>query len=72
MSKPKWQSMETAPRDGTPILAWDGHGVLCVGYREVSDGTAIWEIGHSVAGFYIIPALALTHWMPLPEPPRAA
>ena len=68
-----WQPIETAPRDGTPILA-----------MVVIDGillarTAVWISTETSkynpdGGFWTCPNLKaiigeFTHWMPLPEPP---
>lgn len=62
----EWQPIETAPRDGMPILGYKngnmatvrwlwGDWSLCIpgGYAEEDD----WNP---------------THWMPLPEPPAEA
>jgi hypothetical protein len=55
-----WQSIETAPRDGTQILAiWPGKGRPRIVWfdraRWTDDGD------HSLIDF--------THWQPLPSPP---
>lgn len=60
----EWQPIETAPEeDEKEILGWDGMSmvVVYVGWRDQSgkrvyfNGNTSWDI---------------THWMPLPEPPR--
>lgn len=55
----EWQPIETGPKDGTEILGWDGHEVVTVSWCESHE----WSTGY--AGFYKI-----THWMPLPQPPK--
>jgi hypothetical protein len=59
-----WQPIETAPKDGTHILFWDGDGMsVCywVGRR--------WDLVQT--GAYAEDADCWpTHWMPLPEPPK--
>lgn len=72
-----WNPIETAPKDGTRILAVEDGNVLAViwGNRRVDyndifcslpDGWVIWngDIGPV--------AINPTHWMPLPEPPEGA
>ena len=66
----EWQPIDTAPKDGTPILAYraDHYGKFgncCVTYWRTNKN------GNSYTGFgefnptYWPP----THWMPLPKPP---
>jgi hypothetical protein len=66
----EWQPIETAPKDGTTILAFfaDRVGyvarqdVQAVAWRE-NDGWASTQTGWTLAW--------PTHWMPLPDPPKA-
>ena len=65
-----WQPIETAPRDGTEMLLWDGTN-LGVGFRtDTAWGLVFelhnWEWGHEISFKTVYP----THWMPLPEPPE--
>ena len=65
----KWQPIETAPKDGTDILAFRPrpkrsstvHGIISVRWSWLSDKwVSNWankDVGQ------------ITHWMPLPEPP---
>ena len=59
-----WQPIETAPRDGTKFLAWDGDELLiawwCDGGRWISDNLQQYHPGE-----YENP----THWQPLPSTP---
>lgn len=70
-----WQPIETAPKDGTPILAvgkgypeisivaWHrGKWVgMCDGQRSIESQGDTWTEYHEP---YV------THWMPLPPPPE--
>jgi hypothetical protein len=74
--------METAPKDGTPILACrvgyetdtsyvlhPAGGPITVyfgNYHPNSPGKGEWRDGSGHRRPY------LTHWMPLPEPPRSS
>lgn len=62
-----WQSIEIAPKDGTPVLVWDPvnnrHGGWATRARYNSGE---WVIG-DLPGKEIFP----THWMPLPAGPKA-
>lgn len=73
----KWQPIETAPKDGTEFLAYDSrtkkmdvcfmnnwHGPWTCQQSQMDGelGPFIDEFGHKSAD--------ITHWMPLPEPPR--
>lgn len=67
MSEGEWKPMETAPRDGSDILAYSpfGHGHLVVAFDDKAKPGWPW---HTADG----PSYALTtftHWMPLPAPP---
>ena len=64
-----WQRMTTAPRDGTPFLAWardDNGGRWAVVYTSI-DRTLCYDATLSIVEDDFRP----THWMSLPEPPAA-
>jgi hypothetical protein len=58
----QWQSIETAPRDGTHILLYKS-GIQFVGY---------WENGYWVINIARLSVVASfpTHWKPLPYDPE--
>ena len=84
LREPKWQPIETAPRDGTVIDVWmqsyfwdaDGQRQLAV---EMRIPNAIWfdqmwtnvdgNPHEDLDGFTYV---EFTHWMPLPPPPASA
>lgn len=67
-----WQPIETAPKDGTRVLAyqpagqWSGRG----SHRGVLFAVVYWHqpANPESAGFWL-PSLRPTHWMPLPSAP---
>ena len=63
-----WQPIETAPKDGTKIIAFDHHaGVVIVRWRMRWPETGcewIEATGEEYENY------RPTHWMPLPEPPK--
>ena len=64
----EWQPIESAPKDGTPILVWLKEASLCThihSARLMEDGKPS-IIGHHFAFDVGEP----THWMPLPQPPQ--
>jgi hypothetical protein len=76
-----WQSIETAPKDGTPILV--GRGRVNLGDGTYKDGIVLeaqwdanelgWYFGGYVGGWLKVdPEHPPTHWQPLPEPPHAS
>ena len=71
----EWQHIESAPRDGTWIIAWDGKSVQPVcwaeGYPDEYNG---WAYGSAYWGGTLYEGVNEvsehpTHWMPLPPPP---
>lgn len=70
----EWQDIESAPRDGRAILAYDaGHGrtpdelsVVIVSWLG-DDADFPWLENSGMQSFG---AGILTHWMPLPAPPK--
>jgi hypothetical protein len=60
----RWQPIETAPKDGTWILAWLG------GIADIAD-TIQWNYGGWWNGSngHVATAAQPTHWRPLPTPP---
>lgn len=69
----EWQPIETAPKDGTPILCGrfvprDRHNgrVRVDWWRSYEEGCGF--VGFGEFNQHYWPA---THWMPLPDPPEA-
>ena len=67
-----WQPIETAPRDGTPILGYAGGEYAVVEYAVVEwvqpDNSGYWTL--CVCGKYAEDGEWWpTHWMPVPDPP---
>jgi len=68
-----WQPIETAPRDETPILAYDGTDITTVCGSEVL-GRVSWELSVGMISdpgdsWPIERDFYPTHWMPLPDLP---
>ena len=64
----EWQPIETAPKDGTPILcAWEGQpfDAAIMHYEGGMFGVLTHEMD-----FIVRPDAQPTHWMPLPKPPK--
>lgn len=62
-----WQLIETAPKDGTRILATDGYEVEKIRWQR-----GVWVIRNCSDPFYDEEwdENTPTHWMPLPKPPE--
>jgi len=62
----EWRPIETAPRDGTPVLV----GINDAGTRVV---LVRWQMDDWRYPFTIrrLKAYTPTHWMPLPAPPKS-
>lgn len=63
-----WRPIETAPKDGSLILACGNQLFDACSAAEVFVGTVEWQYGRWQDGT-IAATPTLTHWMPLPEPP---
>lgn len=63
LAAPKWQPIETAPKDGTPIILT---GVYPNGVKWVEEGR--WQ-AHTKR--FSGPIEGPTAWQPLPQPPSA-
>lgn len=65
-ARTKWLPIETAPKDGTDILATDGYSKTAIRWRVLTERYQYWEL--CVAGAYAEDAQFddPTHWMPLP------
>lgn len=66
----QWRPIETAPKDGTPILLWNptwyqDKGGMCVGLWSTVSPAGWYAVEHAM---HIDP----THWRPLPPPPKEA
>ena len=61
-----WQPIETAPRDGTPILSFDGTDMAVIEWAY-----GAWRVAVDEYGVNQIEATPPTHWQPLPTPPSS-
>ena len=74
-----WQSIETAPKDGTRILAcitdhWQPSIVYCTDIiRTIGDEDRPYRgfvfDGSYASAFEEVDEIEITHWIPLPRPP---
>lgn len=70
----QWRPITTAPKDGTPVIVYDGR---CVGMGrwQLVSGTSTQHPNGSVehtetyGWFSCYAGLQATHWQPLPPPP---
>jgi|DEB0MinimDraft_4_1074332.scaffolds.fasta_scaffold275690_1 hypothetical protein len=65
----EWKTIDSAPKDGTAILAWGAqHGervVVEIDMDGPREDPVKW-----VEVWGLVPVSGLTHWMPLPDPPE--
>lgn len=78
-----WRSMESAPRDGTPILLTDGRSNVHLAWFKGADENYPWFLvddfnyntgDHGVDSIELNSAMETwpAYWSPLPAPPEAA
>lgn len=70
-----WQSIKTAPKDGTPVLVFSPHVPLNnptnVVVAKFENYRGVWSYCENVLADISGPIEPEpTHWMPLPKPPR--
>jgi hypothetical protein len=70
----EWQPIETAPRDGTSVLLFDGE--IHEGFWDEVDfnefsGTPVMSWNYGNLSWIDDTNFWPTHWMPLPSPPSA-
>lgn len=72
-----WQPIETAPRDGTYVLLYNGEPMWagcyeCAAWFGEGETACWWSAGGPNGGLEVsyVKDGDLTHWMPLPEPPQ--
>lgn len=65
LRKMDWQPIETAPKDGTKILVWNGYR-RCLSYCDEFGWHRQNFIGEPLGAKDYEPE---THWIPLPDPP---
>lgn len=73
-----WQPIETAPKDGTRILLFDGMGIAIASWwvPDPTDFDDDDDFDEPLPGWCVESAECVefwhepTHWMPLPEPPN--
>lgn len=67
----EWQPIETAPRDGTAILTFPHYRVSHWAEADETMSEDGCFVGRWDDGFEAYWCLAkVTHWMPLPSPPK--
>lgn len=65
--KVDWQSIETAPKDGTAVLVSAGPFIHRVEWDEEFEW---WAVDDNKLGPFRLRGSAPTHWMPLPAAPK--
>lgn len=71
-----WRPIETAPKDDTACLVWNGTNVSVARFGEVRQSGKVewWPLanGETVddnTHYHEMMVVEPSHWMPLPEPP---
>jgi hypothetical protein len=70
-----WQPIETAPKDGTPVLIWSNGRLYDALWDEdeynpeTEEFTGGWKARWAEIDSYSVSVKNPTHWMPSPPPP---
>ena len=71
-----WQPIETAPKDGSIVVAGAYMDEYAGEYEPIQTGRLIWEVelarfdGRWLSTDLDEALICPTHWMPLPQPPK--
>lgn len=65
-----WEPIDTAPKDGTEILAWDRMVLRVAWQNPWDDGNEGWHLGQFLMFGNETTHCQPTHWMPLPKGPK--
>jgi hypothetical protein len=65
MKASEWQLIESAPRDGTEILAFEYPSIMVMRFERNK-----WEQADAQNSEWDTDEQSPTHWMPLPKPPQ--
>jgi len=67
----EWQPIETAPKDGTEIWAYNGEQVRMhwITWEHEGESGGMWQYADEILSDVAPDCWQPTHWMPLPEPP---
>lgn len=66
-----WRSIETAPKDGTPVDLWTNRGERITDAIWKDNFWKYWGIGGFETMEYCRIEGIATHWMELPQPPAS-
>lgn len=67
----EWQPIETAPKDGSKIIGYPFFGRVCIAeYLNLACIEKGWFVDESSQDGLGFDDVKLTHWMPLPAPPK--
>lgn len=69
MTNTSWQPIETAPKDGAPILSWDGSQCAVIAYCGCKKTWHLLEGDNEPHESCPTPWKGVTHWIALPAPP---
>jgi hypothetical protein len=62
----EWQAIETAPKDGTPIIGWDGYDMSTCYWKAYENQWRLCVPGFRAQDADFEPVM----WQPCPESPK--
>jgi hypothetical protein len=68
-----WRPIETAPKDGSQFLVTNGECVVMGTIVDANEELFVFDVtDHEAIGWGLKGRENISHWMPLPEPPKCA